>query len=179
MGVPKEPKPAKLFMSLIFSEDIVIKEAIKDLVSLYGEIDFISERLVFNFTDYYYREMGENLYRHFITFKNLILMERLPDIKNETNMLEMKYSLPNGNRRLNIDPGYICLSHVILATTKGYSHRPYLRSGIYADLTLIFRNKSFQPLEWTYPDYRKEDIIGLFNRFRKVYLESLKEENKG
>jgi hypothetical protein len=91
-----------------------------------------------------------------------------------TNRLEKKYAAPDGNRRINIDPGYIRLEHVILATTKGYAHRPYLRGGIYADLTLIYRNKSFQPLEWTYPDYRQEEVIALFNQFRKRYLEDLR-----
>lgn len=176
MGSPKEPRPAKLFMSLIASDDFVIKEVTLELSQIYGEIDFMSEKLPFNFTDYYNKEMGENLFRHFITFKSLILMTILPDIKNETNRVEKKYASSNGNRRINIDPGYICLYHVILATTKGYTHRPYLRDGIYADLTLIYKNKSFQPLEWTYPDYRQEDTIKLFNKIRKDYLESLRKE---
>lgn len=173
MGKVKEPKPAKLFMSLIASEDEILQQGLKDLGLAFGEIDFTSERLPFDFTDYYTREMGRNLFRHFITFKNLISMPLLPDIKHATNRLEEKYASPGGNRRLNIDPGYICFEHVILATTKGYSHRPYLRDGIYADLTLIYRNKSFEPLEWTYPDYRQERIIGLFDRFRKKYVEDL------
>jgi len=175
MGKVKEPKLAKLFMSLIASEDEILQPGLKDLGLAFGEIDFTSERLPFDFTDYYTKEMGRNLFRHFITFKNLISMPLLPDIKHATNRLEEKYASPGGNRRLNIDPGYICFEHVILATTKGYSHRPYLRDGIYADLTLIYRNKSFQPSEWTYPDYRQERIIGLFNRFRKKYVEDLGE----
>jgi len=140
----------------------------------FGAIDFISERFPFHFTDYYTAEMGPHLFRHFITFECLISIPNLPDIKKETNRLEEKYATPVGNRRINIDPGYICLEHVILSTTKGYTHRPYLRDGIYADLTLIYRNKSFKPLEWTYPDYRQEEIIGLFNQFRKNYIEDLK-----
>jgi len=174
MGKPKEPKPAKLFMSLIASEDEFILQGIKDLYLTFGEVDFTSERLPFHFTDYYTKEMGRDLFRRFITFKNLISIPLLPDIKQSTNRLEEKYATPVGNRRLNIDPGYICLEHAILATTKGYAHRPYLRDGIYADLTLIYRNKSFQPLGWTYPDYRREEVIELFNQFRKRYVEDLK-----
>jgi hypothetical protein len=176
MGEAKEPKPAKLFMSLITSEEEILHQGVKDLYLAFGEIDFISEKLSFHFTDYYTEEMGVNLFRHFITFKNLISIPLLPDIKQATNRFEERYADPGGNRRINIDPGYICLEHVILATTKGYAHRPYLRDGIYADLTMIYRNKSFQPLEWTYPDYRQEVIIGLFNQFRKEYLEDLRRE---
>ena len=174
MGKAKEPNPAKLFMSLIASDDSILYQGMEDLRTAFGEIDFISERLLFNFTGYYIQEMGRDLFRRFITFESLVSIPLLPDIKQKTNGLEEKYATPVGNRRINIDPGYLCLEHVILATTKGYTHRPYLREGIYGDLTLIYRNKSFQPLEWTYPDYRQEDVIRLFNQFRKKYLEDLK-----
>jgi hypothetical protein len=171
MGKPKEPEPAKLFMSLIALEDEIFHRGAEDLRSAFGETDTISERFPFDLTDYYTREMGGPLFRHFMTFGRLIPVASLPDVKLATNRLEEKYARSEGGRRINIDPGYICLEHVILATTKGYTHRPYLRDGIYADLTLIYRNKSFQPLEWTYPDYRKEGVITLFNRSREKYLE--------
>ena len=174
MGKPKEPNPAKLFMSLIVSEKGVLSQGMEDLHLNFGEIDSISEKFPFNLTDYYTKEMGPLLCRHFITFERLISVPLLPDIKQTTNRLEEKYASPDGNRRVNIDPGYLCLEHVVLATTKGYTHRPYLRDGIYADLTLIYREKSFRPLEWTYPDYRQDEIIGLFNQFRKKYAEDLK-----
>jgi len=174
MGKTQEPKPAKLFMSLIASQDDTPRQGIEDLRLDFGEIEWMSERLPFDFTHYYTPEMGGNLLRRFITFERLISREALAEIKLATNRLEEKYAASDGNRRLNIDPGYVCLEHVILATTKGYSHRPYLRDGIYADLTLIYRNKSFHPLEWTYPDYRQEMVIHLFNQFRKKYLEDLK-----
>jgi len=174
MGKPMEPKPVKLFMSLIAIENDVFDQGVKDLRSAFGEADTVSERFPFDFTDYYTPEMGKPLFRHFITFERLIPIPILPDIKQATNRLEEKYAVLDGKRRINIDPGYMCLEHVILATTKGYTHRPYLRDGIYADLELIYRHKSFQPLEWTYPDYRQEGVIALFNQFRKEYLEDLR-----
>jgi hypothetical protein len=118
--------------------------------------------------------MGTPLFRHFITFKHLISRVLLSEIKQTTNRLEGQFANGQGNRRLNIDPGYLCLEHVILATTKSYIHRPYLKDGIYADLTLIYRKKSYQPLEWTYPDYRQAEVIELFNQFRMKYLEDLR-----
>ncbi len=178
MGKSREPEPAKLFMSLIASEEEVFQRGAADLRSTFGETETVSDRFPFDLTDYYTREMGGPLFRYFMTFGPLIPIPSLPDVKLATNRLEEKYARPGGGRRLNIDPGYLCLEHVILATTKGYTHRPYLRDGIYADLTLIYRNKSFQPLEWTYPDYRKETVITLFNRFRETYLEDLRGRNK-
>ncbi len=175
MGRPKEPLPAKLFMSIIAKEDDYFNKGMKELEGTFGEIDFVSERFAFNLTEYYTEEMGKDLFRHFITFKRLIDRSMLPEIKLITNRIENEFANSNGNRRINVDPGYICLEHVILATTKGYSHRPYMRDGIYADLTLIYKNKSFRAMEWTYPDYRQEEIIKLFNLFRSQYLEVLRE----
>ena len=174
MGKPKEPRPAKLFASVLFTQESLLKQGTDDLCRAFGKIDWISEKFRFDFTDYYAREMGGALFRHFITFGDLIPMDRLPDIKHETNRLEQRHAAPGGNRQLNIDPGYVCLEHVILATTKSYSHRPYLRNGIYGDLTLIYRSKSFQALEWTYPDYRQEEVIRLFTRIRKKVFDDLK-----
>lgn len=174
MGKPKEPEPAKLFMSFIALEDESFHRGVEVLRSTFGETDTLSERFPFDFTDYYAREMGGPLFRHFMTFERLIPVSSLPDVKLATNQLEEKFARSDGARRINIDPGYICLEHVVLATTKGYTHRPYLRDGIYADLTFIYRNKSFQPLEWTYPDYRQEVVITLFNRSREKYLEDLR-----
>jgi hypothetical protein len=175
MGKAREPGRAKLFMSLIFKEEGILHQGIQDLQKEFGEVDFMSQRTPFAFTQYYTKEIGEDLYRHFITFKQLVSRSALPDIKLSTNRLEEKYADPGGNRRINIDPGYLCTEHAILATTKAYTHRPYLSKGIYADMTLIYRNKSYQPLDWTYPDYRQEETLLLFNRLRKNYLENLKE----
>lgn len=174
MGKAKEPHPSKLLMSLIVSEDDVLQRGLQDLRLTFGEIDFMSDQFPFNLTEYYAKEMGINLFRHFITFERLISMASLPDIKQATNHLEERLASPDGKRRINIDPGYLCLEHMILATTKAYTHRPYLRDGIYADVTLIYHKKSFQPSEWTYPDYRQEEIISLFNQLRKKYAEALK-----
>ncbi len=173
MGIPKEPGPAKLFMSIIALQEEFFEEGMESLQGVFGKVDVLSKRFPFDQTDYYREEMGSPLFRRFITFEKLISMPALPEIKRATNDLEERYSTPDGKRRINIDPGYLCLAHVVLATTKGYTHRPYLRDGIYADLTLIFRDKSFRPLEWTYPDYRQEEILLLFNQFRERYLEDL------
>ncbi|MCJ7642416.1 MAG: DUF4416 family protein [Desulfobacterales bacterium] len=174
MGKPKEPNPARLFMSLMAAEETALHQALKDLEQAFGKVDFVSERFPFNQTDYYTEEMGDPLFRHFVTFDGLIPPSSLPEVKRSTNRIEEKCATREGKRQINIDPGYLCLEHLILATTKGYSHRPYLRDGIYADLALIYRNKSFEPLEWTYPDYRQPEVISLFNELRKTYFEALK-----
>lgn len=173
MGVIRVPKPVKLVMSIIASDPILFAQVKKVLAGRFGEIDYMSDPLPFEHTDYYAQEMGERLTRCFCTFAPLIAREELVRIKHQTNEIEGLFAA-GGKRRVNIDPGYICAEHLILATTKGYTHRPYLGEGIYADLTLIYRDGGFRPLEWTYPDYASAGIRGIMEGIRGRYLDQLK-----
>ena len=175
MSHPREPDPVKLFVSVIAADRGLMAEAIGLLAGQFGEPDFVSEFLPFDYTDYYSAEMGKGLARRFVTFERLIRPEELPAVKLCTNALEEKFAGGGGARRVNIDPGYVARQHFILATGKGYSHRPYLGRGIYADLTLEYRKETFRPLEWTYPDYRAERTIGMLNALRKRYRIQLKQ----
>ena len=174
MSKLKKPKPAKLIMSIIFKEKEILNAVMQELSSIFGQIDFASEILPFNFTDYYCKEMGKPLKRQFISFLKLISPETLPEIKHETNRVELKYS-KDEKRQANIDPGYITAERLVLATGKNFTHRIYLRDGVYADLTLIYQNKDFRPLSWTYPDYASPGIREIFKQIREKYLSQLKQ----
>jgi len=172
MGQPKAPRPVKLVMSLIMGSETLFQEVRADLRPLYGEIDFESPWMAFDFTDYYAPEMGQNLKRRMIAFRRLIQPDELSVVKGQTNRIERTYT-HQGKRRVNIDPGYVSAHHLILATTKAYTHRPYLRDGIYADLTLIYRKGSFRALEWTYPDYTQPEMVEILGEVRRTYLVQL------
>jgi len=173
MSQPRPAEPVNLIMSLFSREEALINDALVILSGHYGEADYISPFLRFDYTDYYAEETGTNLERRFVSFAELIRPETLADIKILTNALEDRFS-EAGKRRLNIDPGYIAHAHLILATGKGYTHRPYLRDGIYADLTLIYQEGTFRGLPWTYPDYGSPDVISMLNTLRRRYSEKLK-----
>lgn len=177
MSELSEPRRVKLFIGLIHSEDAPVEECLGKLKEKFGEIDFISEKLPFNLTTYYESEMGKGLWREIISFRNLIRRDELVDIKVFTDKLEKDFS-QKGKRKINIDPGYISGEHLILATGKGYYHRPYLGKGVYADLALVYRNKEFQPLEWTYPDYRGQGLRNLFKELREKYIIELGREQE-
>jgi len=98
---------------------------------------------------------------------------RLFKIKINTNIIEEKLS-KHGLRIINIDPGYLDMAKLILASTKDYKHRIYLDKGIYAEITLFYQNKNFTPWEWTYPDYKSSDYIAIFNHIRALYAEQIK-----
>ena len=177
MSHPHEPEPVKLIASIFSADQSILKEVINDLSSIYGQIDWESPPLFFDRTKYYAREMGWPLHRRFLSFEKLIMPNELAQIKLQTNDMEQK-RLKDGNRLVNIDPGYVCAERLILATGKNYVHRVYLEKGIYADLTLIFKKGTFRPLEWTYKDYADPQVIGYFNEIRKLYMEQLRERRR-
>jgi len=173
LSKPREPDPVKLFVSVIAADRGRMAEVIGELAGLFGQPDFVSEVLPFEYTDYYAAEMGTGLVRRFVTFERLIGPEELPAVKLCTNALEERLA-EGGARRVNIDPGYVARQHFILATGKGYSHRPYIGRGIYADLTLEYRRETYRPFEWTYPDYRAPETLEMLNGLRKRYVIQLK-----
>jgi len=174
MSKPRHAESVKLITSILSGDKELLNKTLEVLAGQYGRADFISALLPFNYTDYYAKEVGPALVRRFVSFESLVRPETLPDIKLWTNGIEDRFSA-NGKRQVNIDPGYISYAHIILATGKGYTHRPYLRNGIYADLTLLYRDKTFCLLPWTYPDYAEVDIIKMFNRIRAKYILQMKE----
>lgn len=170
MGKIKKPQLVKLIVGMISASEELFTQVEEKLKEKFGKIDFSSQTLPFDITDYYCKEMGDNLLRKFISFEELIDPVRLADIKIFTNIIEEEFSV-NSKRRINLDPGYISLSKLILATTKDYQHRIYLKDGIYAEVTLRFKFGCFQPWEWTYPDYRMKEYQEIFLCIRKLYVE--------
>lgn len=175
MGEAKLPAYSKLIIGLIYHKDSIKDKAQDALKNKFGGIDFVSKPLDFDYTDYYYLELGKPLKRLFISFKRLLREDALPEIKIWTNKLERRFSLSGGAARLiNIDPGFLSLGKLILATTKDQQHRIYLGKGIFAEVTLFFRDKTFRPWDWTYLDYKAKDYIDIFNSIRLNYLQQLR-----
>lgn len=173
MSAPRESDRVKLIASLFSSEQVLIDQVIDELKEAFGAADVITPWLMFDRTRYYEKEMGWPLYRRFVTFRDLIPPEALVEKKLITNSIEERYT-ESGKRRINIDPGYICLERLVLATGKNYTHRIYLGKGIYADLTLVFNKGTFKPLEWSYRDYADAESIGFFNIEREKYKNQLR-----
>lgn len=172
MSEPSPPKPAKLVIGFFLKEKGLGIRVVKTLTDKYGAVDMASPWLPFNFTTYYYDEMGTPLFRRLVAFKQLIHQASLADIKLFTNNLENEHSI-DGKRVVNIDPGYLLHERFVLATGKNFSHRIHIGKGIYADLTLIYTKGGFEPLPWTYPDYASENIMTFLKQVRKKYMVDL------
>jgi len=177
MSRPRQAEAVKLVMSVIFAQGTAVLDAMQILSAHFGRADFISAQMLFDYTSYYEKEMGRSLIRRIVSFDELIPPESLPDVKLLTNLVEEQFSR-DGRRTVNIDPGYLSLAHLILATGKGYTHRPYLRGGIYADLTLIFTEGAFSALPWTYPDYAGQKVMAALNKIRDKYIISLRTDRR-
>lgn len=167
MGTPKKPELVRLFIGMLSGDPKLFTAAVNVLTKKFGPVLLESEIIPFKFTDYYKPEMGDNLWRKFVAFKRMVSPEKLAAIKLFTNRLEKAYS-QNKKRRINLDPGFLTPAKVILASTKDFSHRVYLKSGIYAEITLLFHGGKFETLAWTYPDYRTEPYLGFFSALRNV-----------
>jgi len=173
MSLPHPPVPVKIFTSIISSQDELIVQASHALIDHLGRIDLMSERLPFDYTTYYEKELGKGLFRRFVFFEEIASPERISSLKRATDRIEGHFLGPSG-RRVNLDPGYMSPCQVVLATNKNYAHRIYVGDGVYADLTLIYRQGRFHPLDWTYPDYRSKEVLNLFHKVRERYLRQLK-----
>lgn len=168
----KEYEKVLLFMGVLSTKGFP-KELRSKLEEKFGPIESVSSPNSFTFTDYYNSEMGENIERFFISFKSLVSPDSLRDAKLFTNRLEKEWE-EDGKRKINLDPGTLSTANVILATTKNRSHRIAIGSRLFAEVTLIYQNHGFQSFQWTYSDYRSDEVQSVLLGFRKGLLEKRK-----
>jgi len=139
----------------------------------FGPVILESPSYPFTHTKYYEAEMGPGLAKFFWVFGGFPPRETLVEAKGFTNALEEELAEERGGilrRKVNLDPGYVTGAQLVLATTKGYSHRIYLRDGIYAEVTLVYHGGGFKPLDWTYPDYRMPMVLRFMEEVRQGLL---------
>lgn len=168
MGTAGRSHKVNLVAGLISNDLSTLERSRAALVRLFGAIDLMSPVTDFTHTDYYDREMGQGLKRQYLSFMKPVSCHRIWRAKARTNDLEKRFS-KGGRRTVNIDPGYIDLSKLVLLSTKDYTHRIYMADGIFAEVTLYYKDKSFRAWPWTYPDYKDADTIGFFNGVRESY----------
>jgi hypothetical protein len=117
MSELRPPNPAKLIIGCLMKDKALMAQVAEKLCDKFGDMDIVSAWMSFDFTRYYEPEMGAPLFRKVIAFKKLIGQDELADIKLATNAIEDQFA-ENGNRRVNIDPGYLLQERFVLATGK-------------------------------------------------------------
>ena len=175
MAEIRPPIPVKLFVGVLTSIPDIIAEAEQQLEQLFGTIDLRSESFPFDSTHYYDETMGTPIYRCFLAFAHLIDPSAVADAKVKTNRIESdfanEYSSPR--RPLNLDPGYLEQSKIVLASTKNFYHRILISGGIYGEVTLHYEGGAWRSFPWTFPDYKTGRYHPYFSSLRKLYRSQL------
>lgn len=153
------------------------------LEKMLGPVELISEIFDFTTTEYYTETMGANLKRCFFSFQNFADPGALPDWKLAANALEEELKpilAPNGTplRPINIDPGYVTGAKLILASTKDFAHRIYLRNGIFAEITVAFRAGVWLSHQFTFPDFKSGIYDAFLKRVRDNHLHKSRTSNQ-
>ncbi len=175
MAKIRAPLPVKLFVGVLTSIPDSVQVAEERLVKLFGAVDSRSESVPFDTTHYYDKTMGSPIYRHFLSFAELIEPSAIADIKVKTNDLEsvLAAEYPNLQRPINLDPGYLEQSKIVLASAKNYYHRILVSGGIYAEVTLHFQDGAWRSFPWTFPDYKTDRYLDFFSSLRELYRRQL------
>lgn len=174
----RPPKPVKLIIGILAANEDALSRAGGAIETRFGAIDLKSNAWPFTQTEYYKDETGPDILRQFVSIDKLIDPGRLADIKHRTNDLEIQLArqlaldLP---RPVNLDPGIIEPSKLVLATTKNYSHRTYIGNKMYAEVTLIYDKGCWKHFDYTYPDYRQKSYHDFFSKVRGRLVEQLRE----
>lgn len=169
MGQPTAPSPVLPILAAFSRYEEALAWAHDRAIQAWGASARQSPPFPFDQTDYYQATMGPGLRKVFWSFEQLIDPGTLVDLKLQTNQWEEEYaSLAHHPepRPLNLDPGYITLGKLVLASTKDFTHRIYLGRGIFAEVTLYYRHHRWQHHEWTFADYRREDYQAFFSLCR-------------
>ncbi len=170
MGIVRPVQPGALIAAVTFADEQSLCTAMERLTAVWGAVAFASGEFAFDMTSYYAQEMGTSLRKRFHCFEPPLPPGSLPAAKLFSNGIEAELARTADGvpaRTVNIDPGYVTLSKLVLATTKDYSHRIHIGQGIYGEITLRFREGSFEPFDHTYPDYRTQLALEFFNAVRE------------
>jgi hypothetical protein len=175
MAQIRAPLPVKLFVGVLTSVPSLLPEIEERLSAIFGIIDAVSDVFPFDQTHYYEEEMGAPIKRRFFSFAALIDPSEIAAIKVKTNGLESEIAsaYPGKQRPVNLDPGYLEQSKIVLASTKNFFHRILLSGGIYAEVTLHYQDGEWKCFPWTFPDYKSAAYRDFFSSLRGIYRDQL------
>lgn len=177
MALVESPANVRFFVAVLYGSETAFHKACRRLVERWGPIEDTSEPYPFDVTDYYLSEMGPHLLRRIIVFSQLRPPTELVEMKIHCNYVENERA-HEGNRTVNLDCGYLDHHKILLASAKEAGQKVYLDRGIYADLAARYKNKKWEPFEWTFPDYRDGRYDSFYQTVRTRYLMQLRSARK-
>ena len=120
--------------------------------------------------------MGPGLRKQLWAFERLIDPAALPEIKHHTNALEQALAAESPTPSRGRSTSTPATSPSPSSSWRRPRTRPtalYLRDGIFAEVTLHFRDGRFQPWPWTYADYRLPEVLAFLGEARAWYRQRL------
>jgi hypothetical protein len=172
MATPRPPAPVLLIVAAFSQHPGALAWARERLEQAFGPVALAGPVYAFHHTDYYEPTMGPGLRKQLLAFRNLVAANALAGLKLRSNALERELAESGAypeRRPLNLDPGVLSPIKLLLATTKDAAHRVYLGDGIFAEATLRFHARTFEPWPWTYADYRQPEVLAFFKEARALY----------
>ena len=178
MAQANDAPMVKFLCGMISAERTVLDEAAAQMSGRIGPIEATSQTWPFDFTEYYFEEMGRPLWRRFVSFAGLRPADELAGIKTLTNEIEAEFARRTASgaavntgekkvaRPVNLDPGYVEESKLVLASMKNFSHRICLGRGVFAELTLMYRGGTWEAMPWTFPDFASRRYDGFLSDVR-------------
>lgn len=162
----------KPIAGILTSRVEILDEIVGELSRHFGKPDIIGEWQPFTHTHYYEEEMGPALSRCFISFEDLSSPHAAKDYKGYGTEIEALFMV-DGNRTVNVDPGYLDANKVVLVSGKHGGHKIALANGVYADM-LLWYNKGWQAFPWAFPDFRDGSLFPIFMEIRKAFKNQLR-----
>lgn len=157
----------KPIIALLTASAALRDDVVRALEEHLGDADFVGPWHPFKHTNYYETEMGKDLNRCIISFERTVSAAKLPKLKSLTREIEAGYRM-DGNRTVNIDPGYVDLHKVVLGSGKGGGHMLLVGDGVFADI-LLYYNKGWQPMPWAYPDFKNGTYVADLGLIRQLF----------
>ena len=165
----QKPPPARLILSIIYSSQDALADALNEVEKRFGRVQYETTEIPCSDAPLYKEEMGDPLYRRLFSFEQLVSRDSLAEIKGNCHKIEPLFADHVGDfifRTVNIDPGILTPDNLVMASHREYNHRIYLKDGVFAEVALIYSGERFKRLPWTNPDLCCDEAIDFFLRVR-------------
>jgi len=169
MTEPADYEPCLPVLSILSGSTSSLAKACGSLQAIWPEFRLFAPGYRFDETTYYEEEMGSSLLRWWGYRKTLTGPSNLADWKETADTIEDRFRDDEGNRTVNIDPGYVDLGLLVLGSHKNHHQKIYLGDGVYADPVLEYVDGSFRPFHWSFPDFQDNRYYSVIEEMREHY----------
>jgi hypothetical protein len=176
----QQPKPVKLMVGILAADRRCLEAACGRVIEAFGPADLTSPVYPFDMTEYYEEQAGPNILRQFLAIEQLIDPGRMAEIKHKANQIEKELAASLGTpfpRPVNLDPGYVEPSKLVLASTKNFAHRVYIGTGMWAEVTLTYNKGVWQVYPYTFPDFKSGRYNEFLSQVRERLVSQLRQGN--